>query len=901
MRKNRLLKQSLAFLLSLSISLGPCAPGSFPVYAETGGAEASVEILEVEDPGEETVPASDISVASSSDAQVDEDGFLLDGEVIDDGFDGTATASDADSDIQPESVLLDAELLEASGDTWYMDYEYELGNGIITLIEYKGGESDVIVPATAVIAGNNYSTVIGPACFRNKNAIVSIKFETGVKLSEDAKEMFFNCTKLSSIDLSGLDTSKVESMSLMFCACTGLTSINLSGLDTSQVTNMHGLFNDCSGLTSIDLSGLDTSQVTDMTDMFFGCSGLTSIDLSGLDMSKVTGMNYMFGNCSGLTSIDLSDLDTSQVTNMHGLFFGCSGLTSIDLSVLDTSKVGNMGNMFSGCSGLTSIDLSGLDTSKVTYMGNMFSGCSGLTSIDLSVLDTSQVVFMGNMFSGCSGLTSIDLSDLDTSQVTYMGFMFSGCSGLTSIDLSGFDTSKVTYTGEMFSDCTGLTSIDLSGFDSSHVSYMYGMFSGCSGLTSIDLSGFDMSQVAYARNMFSDCSILKSIKTPINLRCGIELPSKMYDESGNEYSSLPEGLSESITLRKRTAVNNVSLDQTNVKTEVGETLQLHAVVSPEDAYNKAVTWTSSDSSVASVDTNGLVTAKAAGTATITVTTEDGGKTASCTVTVQAAADPVEVFVKRLYTTCLGREADAGGLKHWTGLVKNGTEKGIKLAGDFVFSKEFTNKNYCNEHFVRQLYLALMGRDPAADPSGVNYWTGVLDKGTTREALLNKFTSTSEYKKLCADAGIELGNTISDTTYKGKEGIGTKPYGPCAVCGSRTKIVQFAEMMYTECLKRAADTSGLAYWSRGLYEQTITGKAILENFFLSSEIQNKHLSSREYVTRIYKVMLNRSPDSGGLNYWVGRLDSGSSPTAVIAGFIDSQEFTKICSDYGIRRK
>ena len=611
MRKNRLLKQSLAFLLSLSISLGPCAPGSFPVYAETGGAEASVEILEVEDPGEETVPASDISVASSSDAQVDEDGFLLDGEVIDDGFDGTATASDADSDIQPESVLLDAELLEASGDTWYMDYEYELGNGIITLIEYKGGESDVIVPATAVIAGNNYSTVIGPACFRNKNAIVSIKFETGVKLSEDAKEMFFNCTKLSSIDLSGLDTS--------------------------------------------------------------------------------------------------------QVTNMHGLFFGCSGLTSIDLSVLDTSKVGNMGNMFSGCSGLTSIDLSGLDTSKVTYMGNMFSGCSGLTSIDLSVLDTSQVVFMGNMFSGCSGLTSIDLSDLDTSQVTYMGFMFSGCSGLTSIDLSGFDTSKVTYTGEMFSDCTGLTSIDLSGFDSSHVSYMYGMFSGCSGLTSIDLSGFDMSQVAYARNMFSDCSILKSIKTPINLRCGIELPSKMFDESGNEYSSLPEGLSESITLRKRTAVNNVSLDQTNVKTEVGETLQLHAVVSPEDAYNKAVTWTSSDSSVAAVDINGLVTAKAAGTATITVTTEDGGKTASCTVTVQAAADPVEVFVKRLYTTCLGREADAGGLKHWTGLVKNGTEKGIKLAGDFVFSKEFTNKNYCNEHFVRQLYLALMGRDPAADP------------------------------------------------------------------------------------------------------------------------------------------------------------------------------------------
>ena len=109
------------------------------------------------------------------------------------------------------------------------------------------------------------------------------------------------------------------------------------------------------------------------------------------------------------------------------------------------------------------------------------------------------------------------------------------------------------------------------------------------------------------------------------------------------------------------------------------------------------------------------------------------------------------------------------------------------------------------------------------------------------------------------------------------------------------------MMYTECLKRAADASGLAYWSKGLYEQTITGKAILNSFFLSPEIKNKNLSSREYVTRIYKVMLNRSPDSGGLEYWAGRLDNGASPAAVIGGFVDSAEFTRICREYGIKRK
>lgn len=49
------------------------------------------------------------------------------------------------------------------------------------------------------------------------------------------------------------------------------------------------------------------------------------------------------------------------------------------------------------------------------------------------------------------------------------------------------------------------------------------------------------------------------------------------------------------------------------------------------------------------------------------------------------------------------------------------------------------------------------------------------------------------------------------------------------------------------------------------------------------------------------MLNRAPDTGGLNYWKGRLDKGASPTAVIAGFINSDEFKKICSDYGIKRK
>ena len=70
----------------------------------------------------------------------------------------------------------------------------------------------------------------------------------------------------------------------------------------------------------------------------------------------------------------------------------------------------------------------------------------------------------------------------------------------------------------------------------------------------------------------------------------------------------------------------------------GETVQLMATVTPDNAVNKKLTWSTSDSSVAAVDENGLVTAVANGTAIITVTTEDGEMTATSTITVNIPSD-----------------------------------------------------------------------------------------------------------------------------------------------------------------------------------------------------------------------------------------------------------------------
>ena len=99
----------------------------------------------------------------------------------------------------------------------------------------------------------------------------------------------------------------------------------------SQGRDMSSMFSGCSGLTSLDLTGFDTSAVTSMASMFYSCSGLTSLDLTGFDTSAVTFMGEMFSGCSGLTSLDLTGFDTSAVTSMGNIFYSCSGLTSLIL------------------------------------------------------------------------------------------------------------------------------------------------------------------------------------------------------------------------------------------------------------------------------------------------------------------------------------------------------------------------------------------------------------------------------------------------------------------------------------------------------------------------------------------------------------------------------------------
>ena len=111
----------------------------------------------------------------------------------------------------------------------------------------------------------------------------------------------------------------------------------------------------------------------------------------------------------------------------------------------------------------------------------------------------------------------------------------------------------------------------------------------------------------------------------------------------------------SFRLSDKVPVTGVKLNKTSQTIAVGKTAALKATVSPSNATNKNVTWKSSNTAVATVSSKGVVTGKKAGTATITVTTKDGSKKATCKVTVKVPVTGVKLN-KTSQTVAVGKTA-----------------------------------------------------------------------------------------------------------------------------------------------------------------------------------------------------------------------------------------------------
>jgi len=193
------------------------------------------------------------------------------------------------------------------------------------------------------------------------------------------------------------------------------------------------------------------------------------------------------------------------------------------------------------------------------------------------------------------------------------------------------------------------------------------------------------------------------------------------------------------------AVTNVSISPAAVSVAAGTTAQLTATITPSNATNQNVTWGTSNSSVATVSSTGLVTGVAAGTATITVTTQDGGKTATRTVTVTASSSSTNIapngiasrWSKNTTATSNSNKATAAGLNDGNATVDVALNNSVdetaaayesagvtwSTAQNNITKAEFVNGAYqTNQNGVFGAGLVLQSSTDGTTWTNVSGWT-----------------------------------------------------------------------------------------------------------------------------------------------------------------------------------
>lgn len=109
------------------------------------------------------------------------------------------------------------------------------------------------------------------------------------------------------------------------------------------------------------------------------------------------------------------------------------------------------------------------------------------------------------------------------------------------------------------------------------------------------------------------------------------------------------------------------------------------------------------------------------------------------------------FVNRLYKTLLGRDGEEPGLNDWCTALLTNSKTPKRVAYGFVFSDEFTGKNYSNADFVEHMYAAFLGR--ASEPTGKTDWLNRMNAGYTREEVFNGFADSDEFAAIAAQFGL----------------------------------------------------------------------------------------------------------------------------------------------------
>lgn len=121
---------------------------------------------------------------------------------------------------------------------------------------------------------------------------------------------------------------------------------------------------------------------------------------------------------------------------------------------------------------------------------------------------------------------------------------------------------------------------------------------------------------------------------------------------------------------------------------------------------------------------------------------------------------------------------------------------------------------------------------------------------------------------------------------------------CVSADSNSGVEGFVTRLYEVCLDRTPDQAGLDSWTGNLRSGAVTGSEAARGFIFSSEFTSRNLDNNAFVTCLYNTMFGRGADEAGLSYWTQRLNSGASREQVFNGFVGSSEWASICSSYGI---
>ena len=514
-----------------------------------------------------------------------------------------------------------------------------------------------------VVLSKNLKTM-GWQVFGNDNKLTEIEIPKSLEecryyRNNDSIDggTFDNCANLKTVMFEDGTTEIAEGL---FAGCTGIEQIRIP--DTVTVIES-GAFGGCINLKEIDVP----NSVTEIQRSAFEyCSSLKTAKLS--ENLKSIGM-YSFNNCTSLTEVHLSDILKEIPSNT---FSGCKKLTTINFpSTLTT--IGD--SAFYGCESLPEAILpSGVEKIE----SNAFKNCKSLKK---AVVPDTVSSIGSSAFYGCEALTDITLGSklkkID-SQTFY------GCTALPSIVIP----YNVTTIGDSaFVNCTKLTQITVprntTSIESNAFSYprkmtMYGP-SGCYAQTYANGKGIKyVAQDIHATSIRLDITNktaeyydefqLTATIAPQNFTDAVTWTSSNEDVAtvsdtgyvevcgvGTAVITVTAGnVKAACTVTVPQLIDWIEFDEDEIELKSGETYQLRPDISPSNATNKKLKYTSSDTKVAEVSASGLVTAKSEGEARIRAAATDGSdEYAVCYVTVAGKAKVTGITLNQTSAT-LGR-------------------------------------------------------------------------------------------------------------------------------------------------------------------------------------------------------------------------------------------------------